>query len=406
MDEFIPYGKHYVDQDDIDAVIKVLKGGWLTQGPKIAEFEKKIADKVNAKYAIAVSSASAGLHLASLALNIGKEDVVLTSPNTFVASSNCILYLQGTPKFIDIDGNSLNICPKNLSKYLEADKEKIKTIIPVHFAGAPCEMEDISGLAKSKDISIIEDASHALGGKYSCGSPIGSCKYSEMTVFSLHPVKGVTAGEGGIVTTNKKSLADSIRKNRSHGIYKGNFDFPGVSQADENIVNKDEAFYDEGLNPWYYEMQTLGFNYRITDIQCALALSQMNKLENFIYKRSEIVSIYDERFAKSKFIKPTQTKYRNTSAHHLYVVKINFNELGITRGKLMRDFLDINIGTQVHYIPVPLQPYYQKLGYKLEDYPQCMEYYNQALSLPVYYGLKSETVNKICDLFLKYENKK
>ena len=406
MDEFIPYGKHYVDQDDIDAVIEVLKGGWLTQGPKIAEFEKKIAEKVNAKYAIAVSSASAGLHLATLALNIVKGDIVLTSPNTFVASANCALYQGALPEFIDIDEDSLNICSDKLSEFLNSNNKNVKAVIPVHFAGAPCDMREISKLAKARNINIIEDASHALGGKYNCGSNIGSCKYSEMTVFSFHPVKGVTAGEGGIITTNSKTYADSIKKNRSHGIYKGNFDLPGISKADNNIINKKEAFYDERLNPWYYEMQALGFNYRITDIQCALALSQMKKLDEFINKRSEIVSIYDERFSNSKFIKPTQLNFRTNSAHHLYVVRINFEKLGVSRGQLMQKLMDLNIGTQVHYIPVPLHPYYQDLGYDIKNYPACLDYYNEALSLPVFYGLKNDSVHKICDALLQYEKEK
>ena len=285
MEKFIPYGRHYIDDDDIEAVVDVLRDGWLTQGPRISEFEKQVAIKVNSKYAVAVSSASAALHLACIAAGLSKDEYLYTSANTFVASSNCALYLNAIPKFIDINYDSLNMCIKDLEKNIKSDGNLAKVIIPVHFAGYPCDMKEIKEIASLNNSVVIEDASHALGGSYTCGNKIGSCTYSDMTIFSLHPVKGVTAGEGGIITTNNKQFADKIKELRSHGIYKGNFDLPGISVGDERIINKTDAFEGDELKPWYYEMQQLGYNYRITDIQCALAASQLNKLDKFILRK-------------------------------------------------------------------------------------------------------------------------
>lgn len=401
--KFIPYGKHYIDKDDIAAVVSVLKNGWLTQGPKISELEKKVANKVGSKYAVAVSSASAALHLACIVSGLKKNDYLYTSANTFVASSNCGLYLKAVPKFIDIDQKSLNMCAKDLESKLIKDGNKVKVVIPVHFAGVPSDMKKIRRISNRNKAIVIEDASHALGGNYQCGSSIGSCKYSNMTIFSLHPVKGVTAGEGGIITTNNYKYHKALKELRSHGIYKGNFDFPGLSVGDKRILDIKEAFENKKLKPWYYEMQNLGYNYRITDIQCALAISQMNKLNKFISRRKKIAKIYDRELKHLKLIKPTQIKYRDNSAHHLYVVRIDFHSLNISRAKLMNELFKKNIGTQVHYIPVPMHPYYKKLGYKILDYPNTKSYYEEGLSLPMYFGLEDEMIYEICTILKQYE---
>lgn len=401
--KFIPYGRHYIDKDDINAVISVLKNGWLTQGPKISEFENKVAKKVGSKFAVAVSSASAALHLACIVSGLKKNQFLYTSANTFVASSNCGLYLGAIPKFIDIDNKSLNMCVKDLEKKLTKDKKKAKVIIPVHFAGVSSDMKRIRKISKKYDSIIIEDGSHALGGRYECGASIGSCKYSDMTIFSLHPVKGVTAGEGGIITTNSHKYYKTLKELRSHGVYKGNFDFPGVSVGDKQILNTKEAFEDKKLKPWYYEMQNLGYNYRITDIQCALALSQIKKLNKFISRRKQIVKIYDSELSHLKFIKPTQVKYRDNSAHHLYVVRIDFSSMNISKAKLMNELFKKNIGTQVHYIPVPMHPFYVKLGYNILDYPNTKAYYEEGLSLPIYFGLENNMIYEICSLLKEYD---
>ncbi len=398
---FIPYGRHFIDQDDIDAVTEVLRVGLLTQGPKVDEFEKLIAQKVNAKYAIAVSSASAALHLACIALKVDSSYTSFTSVNTFVATSNCAEYCGAQTIFCDIEEESLNICLEDL-KIKVSQCKKNKVIIPVHFSGVASNMDEIHNLAKKNNAVIIEDASHALGGFYEDGNPIGSCIYSEMTVFSLHPVKGVTAGEGGVITTNDKELYRALKQLRSHGICKGNFDLPGISIGDDTIINTSEAVEDGKLNPWYYEMQNLGYNYRITDIQCALAISQLSKLENFIKRKREIISLYDSFFRDKKTFKITQKKYRNFSSHHLYVIRINFEELGLSRGRLMNKLFEQGIGTQVHYIPIPLHPYYSSKGLKLSNFPVMEKYYREALSIPLYFGLSDVLVDQVCSKILEF----
>ncbi len=389
--KFIPYGRHFIDQSDIDAVITVLKDGMLTQGPKVDEFEKSIAKKVNVKYAIAVSSATAALHLACMALKINSSDTCITSVNTFVASANCAQYLGANTLFCDIEEDSLNMCPRDLEKKISSNGST-KLVIPVHFSGVASNMDQIADIAKRNNAYIIEDASHALGGFYPTGDPIGSCIYSEMTVFSLHPVKGVTAGEGGVITTNNSRIAKDLKQLRSHGICKGNFDLPGISIGDDTIINKDAALENGELNPWYYEMQQLGFNYRITDIQCALAISQLEKLETFIDRKKEIVLQYDKLFENNDFCLSTQKEYRNVSAYHLYVLRIDFSKTSISRRELMNCLFEEGIGTQVHYIPIPIHPYYQKKGIFLSDFPVMENYYAEALSIPLYYGLTDELV--------------
>ena len=385
----IPYGKHFIDDDDIAKVVSVLKDGPLTQGPKIEEFEKKIALKVGAKFAVAVSSATAALHLACVAARIDHGDEVLIPPNTFVSTANAAVYCGARPVFVDIDYCTLNMSPEELAKVLQR-KPRARAIIPVHFGGLPCDMQKISTLAKPKNLIVIEDASHALGATYSCGRAVGSCSYSDFTVFSLHPVKGVTAGEGGVITTNNFGHYKSLMRLRSHGICKGNFIQPGIGRPDTDpLYFPERAFATNGrLNPWYYEMQELGFNYRLTDFQAALATSQLDKLEKFIQFRQNLALKYDEALKDLAFIEPAQKRCdRRRSSLHLYVVRIDFKKLGIDRANFMKLLGEDGVGSQVHYIPVHWHPYYAGLGYDAKDCSVALNYYETALTLPLFFNL-------------------
>lgn len=388
----IPYGKHFIDDADISSVVEVLRKGWLTQGPKVAEFEKAVAKFTGAKYAVAVSSGTAGLHIACLAANIGQESVVYTSSNTFVASANAVLYAGGKPHFCDIEPKTLNLSPDYLEKKLQNDS-RLDCIIPVHFAGLPCDMKRIKSIADNKRAKIIEDASHAFGATYSNGNKVGNCSYSDMTVFSFHPVKGITSGEGGIVTTNDYDIYRKLLLLRSHGITKGDSKMQsGVHKDDVSFFFSEDASHENKINPWYYEMQELGFNYRLTDFQCALVLSQMKKTEMFLKRRKAIALIYDDLFKDNEHIIVKQKHNRLESSLHLYVIEIDFSSIGTSRGNFMRELAKKNIGTQVHYIPVPFHPYYANLGHKREDFPISKEYYDKALSIPMYYSLSDDEV--------------
>lgn len=390
----IPYGKHYLDEEDIAAVAEVLRSGWITQGPKIPELESVVANYVGSKYAVAVSSGTTALHLAYLAAGLGAESKVVTSNNTFVASANCIRYGGGTPVFCDINPHTLNLDP-DLFEEIVKNNPSVNAVIPVHFAGVPCDMEAISKVARNNEMSVIEDASHAFGAVYRDGSRVGSCKYSDMTVFSLHPVKGITAGEGGIITTNDEDVYDHLLSLRSHGICKGNFDLPGVSLPGDDLIYQQEALEDGKLNPWYYEMQELGYNYRITDIQCALVLSQLNKLDMFMERRREIAHLYDQMLSGIKHLSQTQMGSRDSSSNHLYVIRIDYQAIGKSRGQIMRLLAEKGVGTQVHYIPVTRHPYYNELGYDPSHYPESEKYYRQALTIPLYYGLTNAEVEEV-----------
>ena len=372
----IPYGRHYIDEADVAAVVAVLRHGALTQGPKIAEFEEAVARYVGAKYAVAVSSGTAALHLACLAADVGSGDNVVTTPNTFVASANCALYVGATPRFADIDAETLNLDPQCLAAKCE-ELKKVRAIIPVHFAGLPCDMPSIRAIADRHGSIVIEDAAHALGARYADSTRVGNCAYSHMTTFSFHPVKAIAAGEGGMITTNDEKLYRRLLRLRSHGINKGAD--PLIQQADA---------YEQGeAKRWYYEMQEIGFNYRITDIQSALALSQLQKLEKFIERRLKLALAYDDAFAGLSRARPTQIAGRRFSAHHLYVLQIDFDGLGLSRAKFMSALGQDGIGTQVHYIPVVSHPHYRSLGYKPDSFPVTQKYYRQALSIPLYYAL-------------------
>lgn len=381
----IPYGKHHLEEDDIAAVVEVLRSGNLTQGNEVGRFEQAVADFTGARYAVAVSSGTAALHLACLAADVGTGDRVVTSPNTFVASANCVFYAGGTPEFADIDPETLNISPESLDQKCK-DLGNVKAVIPVHFAGLPCDMVAISNVARAHGAMIVEDACHALGGEFPNGSRVGSCACSDMTVFSFHPVKHITAGEGGMVTTNSEVLYHHLIRLRSHGINKG----------DDPFINQSGALDKSGLaNPWYYEMQELGFNYRITDIQSALGASQMKKLVRFVDFRRRLAGRYDEAFVDMQHVRPAQRFGRERNAHHLYVLRIDFTGLGMSRAAFMTALRERGVGNQVHYIPVPAHPFYESRGYRVSDYPNTLAYYEQALSIPIYYGISEQEQDQV-----------
>jgi perosamine synthetase len=375
----IPYGRHYIDEDDIEAVAAVLRDGLLTQGPAVEQFERAVCERVGAKYGVAVASCTAGLHLAALAAGVGPGTALVTSPITFVASANASLYAGGNVAFADIDPATVNMSPARLREALRRTAN-VRAIVPVHFAGLPCDMAAIRAAADEVGAVVIEDAAHALGALHADGSPVGSCKHSLMTVFSFHPVKLIAAGEGGLITTNDESAYRRLLRLRSHGINKADDAFQLPDQAGEGGVQY----------PWYYEMQELGFHYRITDIQCSLARSQLAKLDRFLARRRQLVATYDAAFAGMRHCRPAQSTGRDRSGHHLYVLRVDFTSAGTSRTRFMKELRARDIGTQVHYIPVPAQPYYRRLGFDPSDYPEAEQYYRQALSIPLYFGLSDE----------------
>lgn len=371
----IGYGHQYINDSDIEAVVNVLKSDYLTQGPSVTAFEKKICEITGAKYCVAVSNATAGLHIAVAALELGDDSEGITTPNTFLASSNCMVYNNVKPVFADIDSVSYNIDPKEIEKHISA---KTKLLIPVHFAGLPCEMEEISAIAKKNNLHVIEDAAHAIGSQYADGSYVGNCKYSDMTVFSFHPVKTITTAEGGAVTTNSDELYQKLLMLRSHG------------------VTKDESILTKNPGPWYYEMHSLGFNYRMTDMQAALGVTQLQKLDFFKKRRREVIAMYNKAFADMKYLKTPYEPDNVCSCFHLYVTQIDFESLGKSRAQVMKELRDKGIGTQVHYIPVSTQPFYKNtFGYKDGDFPVAEKYYEQELSLPLYPGLSDDDVDTV-----------
>lgn len=372
---YIPYGRQYVDDEDIEEVVKVLKSDFLTTGPVIEEFEKKVADYVGAKYAVAVANGTAALHSACYAANIGKGDEVITTPITFAASSNCAFYCGAVPVFADIDPKTYNIDPSDIEKKIT---DRTKAIIAVHFTGQPCDMGKIHEIANKHGLIVIEDAAHALGAVYE-GKKVGSL--SEMTTFSFHPVKHITTGEGGMVLTNHQELYERLKLFRTHGITR-----------EEHLLRKNDG-------PWYYEQLDLGYNYRITDIQCALGISQMKKLPYFLERRKEIAERYQEAFADCDNIQRPYQKPGCENAWHLYVIRIK----GGKRKEVFEKLREAGIGVNVHYIPVYQHPYYQEHGYKDISCPNAEQYYEEAISLPIYPALKEaeqeyviETVQKIC----------
>lgn len=375
----IPYGRQSIEEDDIASVIEALKGDFLTTGPSVKEFEERFADYVGAKYAVALVNGTAGLHLACLVAGFGKGDNIITSSMTFAASANSIIYTGATPVFADIDEETYNINPIEIKKKITP---KTKGLIPVHYTGLPCNLEEIQVIAKEYNLTIIEDACHALGSKYK-GEKIGNCAFSDMTVFSFHPVKHITTGEGGMVTTNKQELYEKLLLLRAHGI------------------TKDPVRLEQNHGLWYHEMQELGYNYRITDFQCALGISQLKKVDKFIKRRREIVSRYNQAFEKLNVQLPSEPEgYYN--AYHLYVLKLA-NSSKINRKELYDKLRAENIHCQVHFIPVHLYPYYRKnLLYSNGDFPITESHYERIISLPLFPSMTDEeidwVISKVVDI--------
>ena len=364
----IPYGRQDITETDIDAVVEVLKSDYLTQGPAVPKFERKVAVHVGAKHAIAVNSATSALHIACLALGLGPGDWLWTSPVTFVASANCGLYCGAQVDFVDIDSRTYNLCPKALErKLIDAEKEGRlpKIVIPVHLCGQPCDMSAIHVLSQRYGFSIIEDASHAIGGKYK-NNPIGSCRYSDITVFSFHPVKIITTAEGGIALTNDAELANRMALLRSHGI----------TRESEQMTHAPDG-------PWYYQQIDLGFNYRMSDLQAALGASQMDRLETYVARRHELAQRYDALLADLPLTTPWQHP-DSYSGLHLYVIRLLVDRLNKTHREVFESLRQQGIGVNLHYIPVHTQPYYQRQGFKTGDFPQAEAYYSGAISLPMY----------------------
>ncbi len=381
---FLPYGRQSIDQSDIKKVSRVLKNDFITQGPNVKNFEIKFAKYVGAKYAVACSNGTAALHLSCLALNLGPGKKLLTSTITFVASANCAQYVGAETLFADIDPSTFCISIESLKKILI--KKKVDAVVVVHMSGHPANLQEIYKLKKKYDFHVIEDACHALGGFYK-NTKIGSCKYSDLSTFSFHPIKSITTGEGGMITTNNKNTYKKLLNLRSHGIHKNTNDF----------YNKKIAFDKKGNpNMWYYEMNELGYNYRITDIQSALGESQLKKINKFINLRRKVAKIYNEGFAKNDLIETPIENSDVKHAYHLYTILINFKKLGKSRNEIMKVLKKNNIGTQVLYIPVHLQPYYlKKYGFKRGQFPFAEKYYDRCLSLPIFANLKKNEVNYV-----------
>jgi perosamine synthetase len=380
----IPYGRHNVTWGDALRVLWQIRFRSLTQGAQIEKFEEKVAKAVGAKYAVAVSSATAGLHLAALALKMPHGSKVITSPISFVASSNSLLYAGYKPEFLDIDPNTLNLDIDIVESRVQNGSE-IKAVLPVHFAGLPCDMERLNEIALKHDLWVIEDAAHALGATYPNGDKVGSCTYSDMTVLSFHPVKSITTGEGGMITTNDFNLYKCLLRLRSHGINK----------LDDEFQNPILSKTLDTTNPWYYEMIELGFNYRMTEIQAALGISQLKRLSKFMTKRSRRVSQYSKLFQGISSIRLAQKCDIKNSANHILPVRINFASIEISRATLINSLRDIGVGSQVHYIPIPMQPFYKSLGYDCVNIPQAVSYYEECLSLPLFPDLKNSEQKKV-----------
>ena len=377
----IPYGRQHLDEDDVKAVVETLTSNWLTQGPAIPKFETALADYCGANFGIAVNSATSALHIACLALGVSEGDRVWTSPNSFVASSNCALYCGAKVDFVDIDLHTGNMCVDALRNKLalaESTNALPKVVIPVHFAGQPCDMKEIRALSKQYGFFVIEDASHAVGAKYQ-EKFVGSCEFSDICVFSFHPVKIITTMEGGMALTNNSEWAEKMRMLRSHG-----------------ITNDPEKMTEDSHGPWYYQQIALGFNYRMTDVEAALGLSQLKKLPGFLEKRNTLAAHYDERFASKENISPLKQSNNRYSSYHLYVVRAS----GLTRKEhafVVEQLRDKGVFAHLHYIPIHCQPYYKNLGFNIGDFPNAESYYEQAITLPLFPELTREQIDLIVD---------
>jgi UDP-4-amino-4,6-dideoxy-N-acetyl-beta-L-altrosamine transaminase len=379
MTFYIPYGRQDINADDIQSVIEVLQSDWLTQGSAVNRFEQAVADYCGVKYAIAVSSATAALHIACLAVGLGEQDYLWTSPNTFVASANCGLYCGAKVDFVDIDPRTYNLSIDQLEQKLAKAAHLgclPKVLVPVHFAGQSCEMDKIAALSQQYGFKVIEDASHAIGGKYQ-GKAIGCCEFSDLAVFSFHPVKIITTGEGGMVLTNREDLYEKLIRLRSHGITRN----PDLMQG-------------ESHGSWYYQQLELGFNYRMTDIQAALGVSQMQRLDEFVTRRRFLAQRYDHLLQDLPLTLPLQHPETNSS-WHLYVIRLNLGKLNKTHRQVFEELRQAGIGVNLHYIPVHMHPYYQNIGFKQGDFLESENYYQEAISIPMYYGLSKEDQNRV-----------
>ena len=377
----IPYGRQNITAADICAVKAVLESDFLTQGPVVPAFEQKVADYCSASHAVAVNSATSALHIACLALGLGPGDCLWTSPVTFVASANCALYCGANVDFVDIDPSTYNLSVDRLEEKLIKAKrlEKMpKIVVPVHLCGQPCDMKRIWELSQEFGFRIIEDASHAIGAKYQ-GEPVGNCRYSDITVFSFHPVKIITTGEGGMAMTNDSKLAQKMALLRSHGITR-----------DPSLMTQEPA------GPWYYQQIELGYNYRMTDIQAALGISQMERLDMYVSRRHELANRYQVMLADMPV--KTLVQYPDSySAYHLYVIRLRLEKIKSTHHEIFQSLRDQGIGANLHYIPVHTQPYYQKMGFNLGDFPESEQYYEEAISLPMYAGLTDREQEQVVE---------
>ncbi len=372
--QFLPYGHQLIDEQDIASVVETLKSDWITQGSKVEEFERKLADYCGAKYAVAVSSGTAALHAACAVAGIAEGDEVITTPITFAATANAIIYCGGRPVFADVKEDTINI---NAEEVKEKLSNKTRAILPVDFAGHPADLDEIKAIARERNLVVIEDACHALGAEYK-EQKIGSL--ADMTVFSFHPVKHITTGEGGMVLTDNEEYHNKLKIFRHHGIVRNNS--------------------DEGS--WYYEVDRPGYNLRITDFQCALGISQMDKLDSFVQRRREIAARYNEAFAEiEEFITPIE-KENVEASYHIYVIQLRTETLTAGRKEIFEALRAENIGVNVHYIPLHLQPFYQReFGYRKGDYPSAEKYYDRAITLPVFPGMSNEDVSAVIEAVRK-----
>lgn len=374
----IPYGRQVITQSDVDAVVAVLRSDFLTQGPQVPLLERGLAEYCGASHAVAVNSATSALHIACLALGLSEGDWLWTTPTTFVASANCALYCGAKVDFVDIDPQTSNLNPQALEQKLiiaEREGRLPKIVIPVHLCGRPCDMQAIHALSKRFGFKIIEDASHAIGSRYR-NEPVGNCRYSDITVFSFHPVKIITTAEGGAALTNHAELASKMALLRSHG-----------------ITREPEQMVDTPDGPWYYEQIALGFNYRMTDLHAALGVSQMARIDAFVAQRHQIAAKYDKLFVEL----PVQVPARDQdySALHLYVIRLKLNLISRTHHDVFVALREQGIGVNLHYIPVHTHPYYREMGFAMGDFPEAERYYREAISLPIYPGLTDEDVTKV-----------
>lgn len=381
----IPYGRHDITKADIDAVVEVLQSDFLTQGPMVPRFEKAVADHSHARHALAVNSATSALHIACLALGLGPGDWLWTSPITFVASANCGLYCGAKVDFVDIDPRTYNLCPQALErKLIEAERKGClpKVVVPVHLCGQPCDMQAIHSLAHRFGFHVIEDASHAIGGRYQ-GEPIGNGRYSDITVFSFHPVKIITTAEGGMALTNNDALASRMALLRSHGI------------------TRDPALMTHAPDgPWYYQQVDLGFNYRMTDVQAALGVSQMARLDTYIERRHALASRYDRLLDKL----PVSTPWQHPDGYsglHLYVIRLQLDNIEVSHRQVFESLREQGIGVNLHYIPVHTQPFYQGLKFTTGQFPESERYYAEAISLPMYTGLTESQQDQVIEALRK-----